>query len=219
MSTIVRLSAAAAIGAALVSAPAHAVQFGFYNITHGNAAAEADGEANLLVDVLDLGGGSVRFHFSNASASSITDVYFDDGTLLNLATISSSAGVSYSQGAAPPNLPGANGASPAFQVTAGFLADSDAPVSHNGVSNGEWLNIDFTLKGGKTYQDTLDALALPNGGGTGDLRIGVHVQGYAGGASESFINNVTPVPEPASLGMMFGGAALVLAASRRRGAR
>lgn len=190
---------------------AAAISLSFYDITHGNAGAEADGEANLAVEVLDLGGNQVRFKFTNNSSSSLTDVYFDDGTLLGIASISYSSGVNFSQGAAPPNLPGSNLATPTFQVTQGFSADSNNPVSQNGVSQNEWLAIDFSLLSGKTFNDTIAALMLPNGGGTGDLRIGVRVQDFAsGGSGESFINNaISPIPEPGHFGMLFAGLGMI----------
>jgi hypothetical protein len=202
------------LGAALALAQASAsaaTSLSFYDITHGNAGAEADGEANLSVEVLDLGGNQVRFKFTNNSSSSLTDVYFDDGTLLGIASISFSSGVSFSQGATPTNLSGANLTTPAFQVTQGFSADSNNPVGQNGVSQNEWLAIDFSLLSGKTFNDTLAALMLPNGGGTGDLRIGVRVQNFAsGGSGESFISNaISPVPEPGSFGMLLGGLGMI----------
>lgn len=196
---------------------AASTNYGFYNITHNDAAAETDGESNLMVEVIDLGT-QVQFKFINNSTSSLTDVYFDDGSLLGIASITDSgSGVAFSEGGSPSNLPGGNTASPSFVTTAGFLADSDPAVSPNGVSSGEWVAITFDLINGKTYADTLAALALPNGGGTGDLRIGVHVQSYTGGYSESFINNPAPVPEAETYAMMLAGLGLVGWAARRRG--
>lgn len=185
--------------------------YGFYAITNNNAGAVVDGEANLSVEVIDLGGSQVRFKFTNNSTSSITDIYFDDGTLLGIASITDSgSGVDFSQGASPPDLPGGNSISPAFTTTAGFLADSNAPVSANGVGAGEWVAIDFNLISGQDYGDVLAALALPNSGGTGDLRIGIHVQSFpSGGGSEAFINNPTPVPEPEAYAMLLAGLGLV----------
>lgn len=199
-------------------AAAASTTYSFYDITHTNAGAEADGEANLLVEVIDLGGSQVEFKFTNNSTSSLTDVYFDDGSLLGIASIADSgAGVAFSQYASPGNLPGGNNASPAFQTTAGFSADSDPAVSPNGVSQGEWVTIKFNLQSGKTYADTIAALALPHGGGPGDLRIGIHVQSFAsGGGSESFINNPAPVPEAETWGMMLIGLGLVGWAVRQR---
>ncbi|ASD48283.1 PEP-CTERM sorting domain-containing protein [Nitrosospira lacus] len=191
--------------------------YSFANITHNNAGAEADGEANLKVEVIDLGSHQVRFNFTNTSTSSLTDVYFDDGTLLGIASITSSSGVNFSQGASPPNLPGGNLVSPAFVTTAGFLADSNAPVSGNGVSQGEWLAIDFDLTGAQTYSSVINALALPNNGGTGDLRIGLHLQRFAsGGGNESFINLSSPIPEPETYAMFMAGLSLMGFLARRR---
>lgn len=195
--------------------------YGFYNITHNNTINEVDGETNLKVEVIELTNpNQVRFQFTNNSISSLTDVYFDDGSLLGISSIiDSGAGVSFSQGATPKDLPGGNDkkyVNPTFNVTAGFSADADAPVAPNGVTNGEWLAIDFNLINGKTYSNVLSALALPNNGGTGDLRIGVHVQGFANGGSESFINNVSPVPEADAWLMMVAGLGLVGFMARRR---
>jgi hypothetical protein len=190
---------------------AASMTLGFYSITNSNSGAVADGEANLSLEVIDLGGNQVQFTFTNNSTSSLADVYFDDGTLLGIFSITDSgSGVAFTQFASPANLPGGNLVSPAFQTSQGFSADSDSPTTKNGVSQGEWLTITFDLLGGKTYADTLAALALPNGGGTGDLRVGVHVQGFAsGGGSESFINNPAPVPEAETWGMMLAGLGLV----------
>jgi hypothetical protein len=194
-------------GLLLPALPASALPLGFACIT-GNLAGDCTiGEAQLAVDVTDEGGGQVRFTFTNAGpdATSITDVYFDDGSLLGIAQIVNGPGVDFSQMATPTNLPGANNVSPPFQTTAGFSADSNPAVQPNGVNPGESLAIIFDLMGGQTYADVLNDLA------TGTLRIGIHVQGYASGGSESFVNGSAPEPGTALL----LGAGLVLAASRR----
>lgn len=203
-----------------------AATYSFYNITNNNAGAVADGKANLKVEVIDLGSQMVRFQFTNTSTSSLADIYFDDGTLLGISSLSdsdalnNSSQVNFTAGSASPgNLPSGNNADPDFAVTAGFLADSDAKggITKNGVSGGEWLAIDFNLQSGKTYANVLSALTLHNSGGIGDLRIGVHVQGFAsGGGSESFINNISPVPEADTWAMMGAGLGLVGFMARRR---
>ncbi len=197
-----------------LSPGALAVSFGFQNITNNNAADAATGEAQLLLDVTDAGGGQVSFLFTNLGplASSITDVYFDDGTLLGIASIVNGAGVSFSQGASPPDLPGGNSISPAFQTSAGFSADSDPPTQPNGVNPGEQLEILFDLVGGSTFADTIAALEA--GGGTGGLRVGIHVQGFAGGGSEAFVN-APPIPEPSSA-LLAGFALAVFGGALRR---
>lgn len=192
------------------STSAQAATFDFACIT-GNIAGDcAIGEAQLTVDVTDAGAGQVRFDFYNSgpSASSITDVYFDDGSILGIATIiNTPTMVEFSAGASPPNLPGANGASPAFVATAGFSVDSDPPVQPLGVNPGEMLGLVYDLIGGQDFNDVIAELS------DGTLRIGIHVQGYGTGGSESFVNNV---PEPSTALLLATG--LCGLAMRRRAA-
>jgi hypothetical protein len=196
---------------AFVATPAKAATLSFFCITNNLAADCATGEAQLTVDVTDPGGNQVLFHFRNmagGNASSITDVYFDDGSLLGLSQIMNGPGVSFSQYASPPILPGGNNVSPPFVVTEGFLADSDPPVQPNGVNPGEWLKIYFDLQSGKNFNDAIADLT------DGSLRIGIHVQGFTGGGSESFVN--TPVPIPAAVWLFGSGLLGLVALARRR---
>lgn len=181
---MLRILVLAAVSVWLSPLPAQAVPLGFYNITANNPDDAAIGEAQLWVDVLPADSGRVSFTFHNngPAACSITDVYFDDGSLLGLAEIINGPGVSFSRGASPPNLPGGNTLDPPFVVTRCFLADSDPPVQPNGVNPGEYVVLVFDLLPGKTLADVLQDLIS-----TG-LRIGIHVQGYASGGSESFVN-------------------------------
>lgn len=193
-----RKSVLAAVGVlaaiALNGTPTYGMSF--YCVSNNSAVDCAAGVDQLAVEVVDLGSGQVRFDFTNSgpNASSITDVYFDDGTLLGIASIVNGTGVNFSQGATPGDLPSGNNATPPFQTTAGFSADSDEPPPLNGVNPGEQLGIIFNLINGQDYADTLAALA------DGSLRIGIHVQGFDGGGSESFVN--TPVPEPGFYGLL-----------------
>jgi len=153
--------------------------------------------------------------------SSICDVYFDDGPLLNLAAIVNSKGVKFSRGARPRDFSGGNGMVPPFKTTKGFSSDSDSPTSHNGVNPGEWLGVVFTLGAHDdgtpmTFYDVDRALLvgtflnknLPPGVGPDDplaplnLRIGVHVQGLPDdGESDLYVQHV-PVPGAAILGVV-----------------
>jgi len=170
------------------------------------------GEAQLSVEVLpaDIG---VQFIFRNAgpAAASITDVYFDDGTLLALAFVQNGPGVSFSQMARPRELPGAEYVNPAFNTTADFSADSNPPVQPSGVNPGETLSIYFTLQDGHDVNSVLADLT------SAELRIGLHVQGFGDGGSESFVN--TPIPLPPAIWLMLSGLASLGAVARRRAVR
>jgi len=202
-----------------VATPASAAtaSYSFNCLTHNNVANCGTGQAQLSLNVSDtLVASQVLFEFRNAGpvASSLTDIYFDDGTLLGIAQVINGAGVSFTPPATPGNLPGANNASPAFQTTAGFSADSNPPVSHNGVNPGEKVGILFNLISGKSFADVVNALGIA--GGANGLRVGVHVQSFGNGGSESFINAVSPVPEAKQWLMMLVGISVVAARAMRR---
>lgn len=211
------LLAAVLLGAAPLAASA--TTLGFDCITSNSGTNCSAGETQLKVEVSDSGGLFFKFTNTGSMAMSITDVYFDDGSTALLATpmtITSSGGVSFSQGAAPPNLPGGDSLTPAFNVTAGFLADADEPPPQKGVNPGEWLGISFAYASGKAFSDVDGELS------SGDLRIGIHVQGFANGGSESFVNlppsEAPPIPEPATVAMLLAGLGIVGWRVRRRAA-
>jgi hypothetical protein len=188
---------------ALSASYANAAFFIFNQITENGSSSV---ESQLFVDVTAKGTEQVQFSFRNVGPveSSITDVYFDDGSLLGISSlidkddgVGGHSGVDFSRGANPPDLPG--GDQIGFHVTAGFLADSDAPVSHNGVNPEEWLGILFNIQNGRSFDDVLSELR------GGSIRIGLHVQAIDGGRSESFVNDPTPVPIPAAIWLMAPG--------------
>jgi hypothetical protein len=192
----------------IIASPARAVSFGFVNITNNNATDAATGEAQLSVDVADYGVNSqgnnlVLFTFTNSgpNPSSITEVYFDDGVLLNLATVQNISGVDFTQDSInptnPPDLPGGKAIVPQFNVTASFSADVTQNTA-DGVNPGDILGIVFELQDTKTYSDVIADL------NSRALRIGIHVRDFAGGGSESFI---TPIPGAVLLGMLGMGVA------------
>jgi hypothetical protein len=210
------LFATAAAALVLSAAPARAVTLGFGCITNNLAGDCAIGEAQLTVEISDQGGGVVRFHFRNAgpAASVLSEVYFDDGSLLAIAAVVDGPGVDFEEDADPPNLPGGQNVIPPFQVTEGFLAQSVPSASMNGAGPSEWVAIDFTLQGAQTFADVLDDLD------SGALRIGIHVIAFDSEGSESFVN--VPEPAVALLGLcgFIGGLALARPARPlRSGAR
>jgi len=227
MKRFIKTLAAGALGvlaAALSASPAAAdTIYSFKNITHKNAANAAAGEAQLSVVVSDAGSNKVSFKFQNSGpvAMSITDVYFDDGTLLGATTLADSgSGVDFAFGATPNDMPGGSSIDPKFVTsTRGiFSADSDSPIQQMGVNPGEWLTVTFDLINLKTFDDTLAALklGLTDGGNDNALRIGIHVQAIGTNeGSESFINGSpgSSVPLP---GVAVAGAVLMSGAALRR---
>lgn len=202
------------------------ISLNFYNITTpANAADVIDGQTNLLLNITDVGSNRVSFKFTNNSNfSSLTNVYFDNGPLASIYSITSSAGVSFSQGSAPPNLPGGNSITPAFDGSA-LTADANSPPPKNGVQNSdvtnEHLTITFDLLSSKNWNDVVTSLTLPGfpveSPANSWLRVGVHVQSFQSGNSSSFINNpASPVPEPQSYALMLAGLGLLSHIVRRR---
>lgn len=214
LTIVATLSICLTANAGIVYSFNHIVEYGDGPIEFANGDI---GEAQLFVEVSELSAEQVLFTFTNTGSEvcSVTDIYFDDGALLGIALIDNScSGVSFSQYATPHNLPGGNNLSPPFQTTQGFSADSDPPVQPNGVNPNEWLGISFDLKSGETYDNVIGNLA------SGDLRIGIHVQGFdsgwcGGSDSESFVNNGV-VPEPTTVTLLSAGLGIVTLLRKRR---
>jgi hypothetical protein len=199
---------------------ANAVTFSFTNISSNSGASASQVASQLTVDVEDAGSNQVSFTFRNAVgiASSITDIYFDDGTLLGIASVTNSGGgVSFSEGASPGDLPGGNAVD--FNNSGGFFsADSNSPAAPNGVdSSTEWVRILFNLTNGQDFDDTIAAmnlsLANPGVDVLGGLRIGLHVQAI-GAQSDAFVNTGTERPGQS---VPDGGTTLVLLGSAMAG--
>ena len=204
MGKFVSMAATAAMvaGLSLGAESSQAVTLTFFNISNnsGQAAAVATQFSVEVEQGADDTQASFTFLNNVGIAASITDVYFDDGSLLGIASISSSSGVSFSEGASPPDLPGGE----PYSFDTSFSADSDPPVAPNGVnSSTEWLTIVFNLVAGMTFTDTIAALI------SGELRLGMHVQAIGtSGDSDGFINNpLDPVPLPAGLLLFLSGLA------------
>lgn len=188
--------------------------YSFSNITGNSAVNAAAGEAQLKAEILDLGMAGTGFKFTNVGTaqSSITDIYFDsfNGLLGSFVGFDVGGIVSFSQGVSPPNLPG--GGPYSFNISPGFGADSDSPIVANGVGNtldgSEFLTIKFSGSYAAILNALTAAAANPLTDLSDGLRIGLHVQGFANGGSESFITPPSPefgpgpVPEPASLALL-----------------
>ena len=186
------LGSVAAALLAVCALPAAAATLGFGCITNNSATDCGIGESQLQVDVTDEAPGQVRFTFRQTGPDQavISEIYFDGGALASISSIVNGTGVSFAQGANPPDLPGGNNATPPFTVTPGLLAQAANPAPTNGVGAGEQVAIILNLQSGTTFSDVLTDL------GNGSLRTGIHVISFASGSSESFVN--TPLPEPAN---------------------
>ena len=209
---IITASAAALLCLCVSAQATLTVTYGFERITANNSA---NAQVQLFVDVSEQGDSHILFHFRNTGPmpSSITDIYFDSGEtgifLTPIAAITSSDGVNFELGAAPPNLPGGN--SVGFNTTPGLSADSQSPPGPNGVNpSDEWVALVLNLAEEMTFSDTITAL------NNGTLRIGLHVQGIIpDGSSDSFVNG-TQVPAPATVLLMGLGTLFTFGLPRRR---
>lgn len=168
---------------------------------------------DLSVEVYD-GAETAHFKFTNNSDPSlevsITDIYFADGSLLGISSIENQDGYTlFDKPANPAELPDNTLLDPDFITTdyenQSFSADSNAPTFHNGVLTNEWVIINFALIEGGTIEQVISEL------NNGDLRIGLHIQGFTDGSSESAVN----VPEPATIILLGLGGLAVL--RKRRG--
>ena len=179
------------------------------------------GESQFHVDVLATSNNNeVLFNINNTGAqqSAIEGVYFDDGTLLGISSLiqqydaGTKTGVKFTAGSATPGeLPDANNISPAFETTAGFLADSDSPAPKYGINPGETLGILFNLKNASYFNDVISQLS------SGDLRIGLHAQAFETGTSASFVNApLSHLPLPPAFILLLSALAGGLAFARTK---
>lgn len=188
----------------LLAPSAGAALYKFQNITSNNNTDASIGHHQLSLSITQYAPGQALFEYVNTGANAcvVTDIYVDDGTLLEINTILNIPGyVEFAEYPKPPDLPGGNELTPKFNAISWLSADADSPPAHKGINPGEALAIIYDLKNGGTIQDVYDEMI------TGELRIGIHVQGYQSGGSESFI---TIVPEPAGALLLLLGSGLFL---------
>jgi len=185
---------------AILLAPARAdMTYGFTRLTGDDTAGP------LTLTVSPAGDNAVRFKFENFGEGVITDIYFADGTLKEMAAPVDNDGVDgvdfdISSVTLPPGeLP--------WTPTQQFSASAVPSPMKTGVELNEYVEILFDLLGDYGYDDVIAAIeaGLPYnwGGERPDLSliIGVHVQGTSGPwGSEKLV--LTPLPGAVLLGML-----------------
>ena len=201
--------------------PGDARAFGFGRVTDNSIA---DVGSQLGVVVKEVGGGATfTFHNSVGVKSSITDIYFDDMLPKLFKDVvyhsDSGIGVSFDSYASPGNLPGGS----TIGFSADYSGDSDSRSRESGVvtkgtlENGvnkanEWVSFLGCWASTPSFDRLIASL------GSGDFRVGLHIQGIGGdGKSDSYVNQLAAVPLPAAA-WLFGSALLgfVAVSNRRR---
>ncbi|MCC6123893.1 MAG: PEP-CTERM sorting domain-containing protein [Pirellulales bacterium] len=189
----------------------------YFDRITANAPTDVASQLWAVVSSVDAAHVQFEFHNSAAVASSITDIYFDDGgpnapSLLGGLTAIVNSTTLFQSGANPPNLPSGSNVTPSF--TGDFSAESaNAPPTliTNGVDHAtDSVGLQFSLLPSVTFSDVINAL------NANTLRVGLHVQGIpnAGGTtSDSFVS----VPEPSAM-VLIGLGGMVLSGywGRRR---
>ncbi len=189
---------------------AQALTFGF-TVVEDNSPL--DPSSQFVMDVTDGGSGLTMFTFTNTGAieTFIADIYFDwADTALIWDSYSGTGEVDFMHLASPGDLSG--GTNIAF--TADWSTDAEPPPATWGIDNyiGEGTQDSLTIAfSGAAYDDIITALSSE------EFRVGLHVQGYTDGESESYVSTGggEPVPEPVSM-LLFGTGLAGLAGARLR---
>ena len=177
-----------------------------YNFIGVNAN-EVNVSNQLSLDVTQIGN-SVDFKFINASSGVnvfMGAIYFDflNANLFTSLNQTASVGTVSFTGITPStqNFPEGN----AINFSTDAFGDRNGG-SENGISIGENLVLTALLSPGADINSLMQA---------GGLRVGLHVQGYRSGGSDSYVTTPNAVPLPAA-GWLFGSALLGFIGLSRR---
>ncbi|MDW4496777.1 VPLPA-CTERM sorting domain-containing protein [Sulfitobacter sp. D35] len=175
------VGAAAFAATAFIGGTASAAVFtyGFDGVTNNSVLDTSIAESQASVEVEDQGGTAVSFKFLNTAVlpMSIVQIYFADGSLLDFASaVITNSGTAFSPGSSPPNLPGGT-------FSADYATDADSNPGgkvNNGVKDaGDSVTVTFNYAGSSMIADVIKGL------NDGTIDVGIHVQGFASGGSES----------------------------------
>ncbi|MHC4976568.1 MAG: hypothetical protein ACYTF7_08175 [Planctomycetota bacterium] len=199
--------------AMLVASQTHAAMVGLEPVSMNNEINAQTAAAQIGFDFLDLGAdlisglSQVQITITNDGDedSSVTTVMFDTDMFASVDDMTSpDDGVEFDF-TNKKVLPG--GKKFGFEPTAGLSIRSTAPVRPNGIDQGESLVLTLTMREGYDWSDLVDQIF------DGSTRIGIHVQGFEDGGSETFMNELVLIPTPGAMGTL---ALAGLAAVRRR---
>jgi hypothetical protein len=176
-------------------------------ITDNDAGDCAIGESQLSATIVESGHDALLTIVMTGDDDAVVEQLFIESSVVRHITFLGSTElgtVSFGSGALGGNLPGGNPVG--FDEAVNIAALPDAPL--NGI--GRHPQDDVSAQAGAFLLDLgcssfEDLLA--------DLRIGVHVIGYASGGSESF--TATPVPEPGTAALLAAGLIGLAFAQRR----
>jgi hypothetical protein len=195
------------------------VTLNFTRIT-SNSSENVASQMTCVVDLFQAASGGnpevVSFRFENAVGiqSSVSEVYFDDGPLLGIASIDQKGASFIGGSASPVDLPGGQNLTPAFNATRAFSADAQGNPSEGLDVASDHLEMRFNLINNKTFDDIIASI------NDGSLRIGLHVRSIgAGQNSDGFVNTppTVVIPLPGAAGMSLAGLLGLAAVRRRRG--
>jgi uncharacterized protein (TIGR03382 family) len=201
-----------------VSSANGAFMLGFDGVANNDPDNVAAGEAQLMWSAEELDGdpmtGPTRVAFTifnmGDEPMTITRIYFDAEAFESIdSTASMDDGVAFGPNIGPPNMPA--GRNIGFNSRDGLRVGALPPGPKNGVNPGESVTVVVELKDGYTFLDTLIGL------NDGSIRLGLHVQSFEDGGSESFVNVELPeelIPTPGAATLL--GLSGVLLLRRRR---
>jgi len=168
--------------------PVYAATYGFDDLTNNGIYHDTIGQ-HLSVDVTETTAGHVLFNFENSidneTGGVIAQIYFSAAPIYFQSVISmgNSTGVIFKDGKG--DLP--DGKAYVWDIS----ADADKPAPKKGIDAGESWSVTLKLDDGVLFGDMLSAM-----GST--FLIGLHVQAFGDGSSESLISILNDGGEPPS---------------------
>jgi len=173
----------------------------------------------VTVSDYDVDDGYVRFTIRNESTafdSVLTAVYFQDGVLLGIDEVENPNGGDLTVlfepdadhehgGVSPAVLPGGQNIGFETEEMDGALwaADAENPGTYYGLSNGEYVDVIFSLLPGGTVAQVIQQMGNDlNGNGILDIRVGAHIQRLGADGEDSGSVVTVPAPGAAVLGVI-----------------